>query len=310
MSGTVTLSMEIELAWGTHDRAEYTYFSPDASAELETLTNLLDCCDRYKIPISFDVVGHLLHESCSGEHPGPHHDGWWSEDPGTDSERDPLFYAPEFVRMIENADVDHEICTHTYSHVLGDQVSADVIQDELAKASDVHEASGLEKPQSIVFPRHQTPSLAVLEDSEITTVRRPMDDYSSPSGIVRKFFWALRRTHPVTGIDASGDVLETFCTPHPSLSTGLLPIGQQREPLPLRMIPRPIRQKVHERYIRSAVKSAATTGGYVHLWSHLFNIANEAQWKPLQAGLEHIADKRDAGEITLRTMAELSEETK
>lgn len=307
MTGTVTLSMEIELGWGTHDRAEYTYFSPDASAESETLTKLLDCCDRYEIPISFDVVGHLLHDSCSGEHPGPHPDSWWTEDPGTDHERDPLFYAPQLIERIQQADVDHEICTHTYSHILTETVSEEIVVDEIQKASEVHETFGLQTPQSIVFPRHQTPSLEVLEGTDIEIIRRPMENYHSPSGLVRKFFWALRRTHPVTAVDDSGDVFETFCTPHPSLSTGLLPVGQESEHPLLRLIPTVARQKVHERYLRSAVENAATTGEYVHLWSHLFNIANDVQWNPIQSGLQHIAERRDSGEITVQTMAELPE---
>ena len=307
MTGTVTLSMEIELGWGTHDKEDYGYFSPDASAESDMLAKLLDQCDSYEIPISFDVVAHLLHDSCCGEHTGPYPEGWWSEDPGTDPVQDPLFYAPDLVGMVRDAEVDHEICTHTYSHILTDQVSSEVIERELEKVSEAHKEFGIDQPHSIVFPRHQTPPLEVLDGHGIDVVRRPVEDYDSPSGIVRKFFWALRRTHPVTGIETSDGVTETLCTPHPSLSTGLLPTGQKKAHPLLRLIPTSFRQNVQERYIRSAVDNAAEADGYVHLWSHLFNISNDAQQRPLMEGLRYISERRDGGDITVKTMSELSE---
>ena len=33
MSGSLTISMEVELGWWTHDRGEYEYFSPDGEKE-------------------------------------------------------------------------------------------------------------------------------------------------------------------------------------------------------------------------------------------------------------------------------------
>lgn len=75
MLGTVTISLEIELAWGvirSHPEKVDERFSADRRRETETLDRLLTLCDDLDIPVNFDVVGHLLLDSCSGRHDGPH----------------------------------------------------------------------------------------------------------------------------------------------------------------------------------------------------------------------------------------------
>lgn len=306
MSGSLTISMEVELGWGTHDRGEYEYFSPDGERESETLNSFLRICDKYGIPVTFDVVGHLMEESCNGTHIGPYPDNWWIEDPGTHPETDPLFYAPEFVRRIDNTDVTHEIGTHTYSHILCDDVPSETIRHELQRASEVHQEFGLEPPRSVVFPRHQTPPYDVFSDLGIEVVRRPIDDYHVPENLLKKFFWGVTRTHPVTELQREEGLVETPCTPHPSLSSGFLQTGQADLHPVLRGIPRPIRQRILRHYIKSAVDRAVEEDGHVHLWTHLFNIANDEHLAPIESGLQYLAKKRDAGEITIDRMRDLS----
>ena len=91
---TVTLSLEVELGWGVHDVDEYERISDRRERETDALERLLSACDKHGVPFSFDIVDHLFHAACSGEHDSPHRDGWFDEDPGTDWKTDPLFYAP------------------------------------------------------------------------------------------------------------------------------------------------------------------------------------------------------------------------
>lgn len=74
MTGIITLSVELELGWGMHDMGVTSHLSDDRSAEETVLTNLLETCDRLSLPVSFDIVGHLYHESCRGFHEGPYPD--------------------------------------------------------------------------------------------------------------------------------------------------------------------------------------------------------------------------------------------
>jgi hypothetical protein len=119
MVGYVTLSIEVELAWGVHDIETNSHLSEDGSVERTYARRLLDHCDTLGLPITFDVVGHLCHASCDGNHDGTHESGWFDADPGTDVGRDSLFYAPDLIGDIAGRPTEHELCTHTYSHVPG-----------------------------------------------------------------------------------------------------------------------------------------------------------------------------------------------
>jgi len=307
MNGVVTLSIELELGWGMHDQAEYDHLSSDRSAETEALHRLLDLADRLNLPITFDIVGHLLHDSCSGSHPGPHSESWWTEDPGTDSDTDPLFYAPDLVREIRNRETDHELATHTYSHLLADEATSEELNDELATVDDVHANAGLPAPTSIVMPRHQQPDYSILADHGIETIRRPMEGYGSPDlNPVSTFWWLLTRNHPASTLERRNGILETTATPHPSLTAVSLAAGQS-QPHPLFcVIPRRIRQALHQRYLIDIINRAAVENSHAHLWTHVYNMANDEQWEPISDGLKYLDERRDEGEILIKRMDELS----
>lgn len=149
MVGEITLSIELELGLGgKHDLGELDHLSEDRSAESETLRRLLDVCEYFEVPVTFDVVGHLLYDSCSGTHSGPYPDSWWFEDPGSNSQSDPQFYAPDLVYEIDDSPVDHEIATHTFSHILADDATDQLLDQELDKVEKAHSQFGLPSPTS------------------------------------------------------------------------------------------------------------------------------------------------------------------
>lgn len=262
MSGTISLSMEVELGWGMHDKRSYDHLSPGRRKETGALKTLLDRCELHNIPFAFDVVGHLLLEACDGSHPGPYPSDWWREDPGTDARQDPLFYAPDLVEAITASSVDHEICTPTFSHTLYGEMSADVFDPELAQVADLHNEWGLPTPKSIVFPRHQTNHFDVLNEHGIKTVRDTLDAYgpTAPNPL-KKFHWILTRDHPMTGPRTEPGVLVTPYTPHPSLTSVLLPRGQSPTHSAFRALPVGYRKCRHLKYIESILERVAGTEG-------------------------------------------------
>ena len=307
MTGVVTLSIELELGWGMHDRAEYGHLSSDRSAETEALHRLLDLADRLDLLITFDIVGHLFHDSCSGSHPGPHPESWWTKDPGTDSDTDPLFYAPDLIREIRDRETDHELATHTYSHLLADKATSEELNDELTTVNDLHADAGLPAPTSIVMPRHQQPDYSILADHGIETIRRPVEGYGrSDSNPVSTFWWLLTRNHPASTLERRNGILETTATPHPSLTAASLPAGQSRPHSLFSVIPRRIRQALHRWYLIDTIDRAAVENSHIHLWTHVYNMANDGQWKPISDGLEYLAERQDEGEILIKRMDELS----
>lgn len=304
--------MEVELAWGQHDlpNADHSILSDGRQAETETLERLLSLCDQYQIPISFDVVGHLLKTSCDGIHNGPHEAGWFAADPGTDVDSDPLFYAPDLVRMIHDADVNHEICTHSYSHVLGDDINPAVLAWELRTVNDLWKSRGLPSPVSYVPPRHESSHIDVLRSNGIKTVRQTIDDISLSGGPLQSYVERYRCSIPDVQPKKRDSVIETYSTPFPSLSSPALPNGQRPAPKSLQVLPVQMRQWMHRRWLITQTKSAAKRDSYLHLWTHLFNISNEQQRRPLFQYLRQLAALRNDSEVTIVPMRELADDTR
>lgn len=292
MPGSATISVEIELGWGFHDKAdprEVAELSDDGQTEREALEWFLDACDDAGVPVTFNVVGHLLLESCDGRHDGPHGAGWFDRDPGTDAETDPLFYAPEVVELIRDADVDHEICTHTFSHVLLDEVSDAVIDWELTESQELHD----ENVVSLVPPRHRKPPYDVLREHDIEVIRQPVDE-TPPSSTVEWFLWALTRDHPLDRPQTFDGVVETRTSSFMTLTATYLSSGVSQPHPAYRVLPRRFRKRIHENFLLSGLDAAIRGDSHIHYWTHLYNMAHDAQRQPLRNLLETMAQKEDA----------------
>jgi peptidoglycan/xylan/chitin deacetylase (PgdA/CDA1 family) len=310
MPGIATISVELELGWGKHDKNQYDHLSADAQREFDALNFFLSVCDGYELPVSFDVVGHLFQEDCSEPHPGPYPDGWWTADPHTDHRTDPLFYAPEFIREIRAADVAHEICTHTYSHILCEEISDEILDRELQTVERLYRERDISEPTSIVTPRHQNPSYEVLRNHGIETIRTPLAEYTPPkwkegAGPPGTLLWLLTRHHPEAALTRSRGLVETYCTPYPSLTTPLFPTGQLPVHPVIRLIPRSVRRRIHARYLRRAVDQVAATDGHLHLWTHTYNLAHPDQRYGIRRGIEYLMKRRNEGSIVIRRMCDL-----
>lgn len=322
MAGTITISLEIELGWGVHHLPDTTGIgrhSQERQLETETLQWLLDICDDLHVPISFDIVGHLLLEECMGDHSGPHERGWFDADPGTDVETNPLYYAPDLVRSIVEAETAHEICTHTFSHVPCQEVNEAVVDWELRQAHEHHEAFGLDPPRTLVPPMHSPPPLESLHANGLTGVRRPtvyrepVKAPQPPNSVLRWLPWYIRqlypvevlaRSHPVCDLRLVNGVVEHYTSWHASLTAPYLPNGQIQPHPAFRIVPTSVRQSLHERYLSGALRRAIEQNSHAHVWSHLFNLSNEAQQPPVKSFLESIAQRREQGLAEISTMAE------
>ncbi|PHQ45420.1 hypothetical protein DJ68_12930 [Halorubrum sp. C3] len=306
MVASLTISVELELGWGMHDVAEYSHLSKERRNETEYTLRFLDLTDQLNVPITFNVVGHLLHQSCDGHHLGPYPDGWWSEDPGTDMRTNPLFYAPDLVEEICDRPTDHEVATHTYSHLLAEQATVETLDTDLLKALETHASFGLPSPTSIILPRHQQPEYQILRKHGIKTIRQLIKDYGRPDiNPISKTWWILTRDHPMSTLRERNAVLETTVTPHPSLTSSTLPSGQSPPHPVFRTIPVQIRQRLHRKYLIAAIDRAIDRDRHLHLWTHVFNFANEYQYPPIECALKHLARRRNEGKVHIRRMSDL-----
>jgi peptidoglycan/xylan/chitin deacetylase (PgdA/CDA1 family) len=305
MTGIVTLSMEIELAWGVHDKPTAPHLSTDGSVERAYLQRLLGCCDDHEVPITFDVVGHLLESACSGTHDGPHEEGWFENDPGTDADRDPLFYAPDIVPEIDARPTAHELCTHTYSHVLCGAASTETVAWELETAQRDLEALIGGRPRSFVPPRHSRPPTPVLQETGIEIMRMSVD--TTGDGRLARLQELVIGPHPDFGPATMEDVVETYCTSYPSLTAPTLPSGQRQPAWPFSAVPVRVRQRLQKLYLGRVLDRTAANDGQCHLWCHLYDLSNQYQWPVIEWFLEELAARREQGTLQVMTMASLND---
>lgn len=307
-SAIVTISMEIELAWGIIDQLDERkhQFSNNRKKETETLDKLLALCDELELPISFDVVGHLLQEKCNGKHPSPHPDSWFEKDPGTNVNDNPLFYAPDLVDSIQQSNTAHEICTHSFSHVFQAEANSKVFDWEFEQVEKQHNEFGLNKPISFVSPRHQASFKDILKKHDIGIIRTPFPNYESPDyGAFRKFFTLLNPPHPLKKAEVVDGIVETYCRPDPSLAASSLPQGQRSPHKVFSLLPLPLKQYIHKKNLMRHVHNAINESSQLHLWTHLMNISNEAQWGAISKFLTELSELRESNQLTIKTMAEL-----
>lgn len=305
MDGAITISMEIELGWGVHDLPGSSHLSEDGAAERAYLERLLDHCDDIDLPITFNVVGHLLETECDGRHDGPHPEGWFDNDPGTDAATDPLFYAPEVGPNIEARPTDHELCSHTYSHVPCGEVTPETATWELETAQAQLETLTGDRPKSFVPPRHSRPPANVLRDAGIEIMRMSVD--TSDRGRVSRLWELLMGPQPLFEPALVDGGVETYCTSYTSLTSAALPAGQRPVSTIFRTLPIAIRQQLQRWYLRRTVDAALATDRHCHLWCHLYDLANDVQWPVVKSFLTELAARRDRGDATVTTMETLND---
>jgi len=306
MLRTALFSVEIELGWGYHDLSrpnKYAALSKNRRAETEALKRLLALCDRLEIPITFDIVGHLFLEECSGVHDGEYPAGWFDSDPGTDHRSDPLFYAPDLIDMIEAAEVDHEICTHTFSHALGEEFSSSQMDLDLQKAQRVHRDRFGEPAQSIVPPRHQRVDPGVLKQNGIRVIRKTRGRIpESKPALLRCYF---SRNHPVLEPATKDGLVTTRTSVTQSMTAPYVAQGQRSVHPVLRSIPFRVRKYIHRLYIEDALARAVTENKHAHFWTHLHDMANEAQFNVVEQSIMLASDWRDTRQLQIEKMCNI-----
>jgi len=307
MTGTVTISIEVELGWGVHDIDEWEHLSERGRTEREHLHSLLDVCDDAGVPISFDVVGHLFLTSCDGEHGGPAPEGWFDADPGTDVATDPLFYAPDMIEAIRSRSVDHELCTHTFSHLPAAKATDAEMARDLALAQRQHDDHLGEETPSLVPPRHYVPSADVMRNAGIDIVREA--DPTGTTGL-RRAIELLFAPPPTIEPTITDGVVRTYCSTPATLTAAALPSGQRPTHPVFRPLPVRLRQRLHARALDQATGRAIREDGHLHLWCHLYDLANDAQFDPIAAYLHRLGDLVDRGLVEVVPMATLNEQVR
>src|ERR1700736_4699305 len=108
MAGKLTISIDLELAWGFWDILTPDILRLSQSAERPICDKLLELFDRYHIPATWAAVAAVLDRASAQGRPG----------------NEASWYAPEIIERIRAAKASHEIGSHGCRHLYYDRMSA------------------------------------------------------------------------------------------------------------------------------------------------------------------------------------------
>jgi peptidoglycan/xylan/chitin deacetylase (PgdA/CDA1 family) len=154
MAGKLTISIDLELAWGFWDILTPEIVRLAETAERPICDKLIELFDRYHIPVTWAVVAAVLDHASAQDRPG--NEASWC--------------APEIIDRIRAAKTSHEIGSHGGRHLYYDRMTAAEAEADIAFIKQVHRDNGLSL-DSFVFPRNAMGHLDLLAQAGLRTFR-------------------------------------------------------------------------------------------------------------------------------------------
>lgn len=301
MTGLFILSLDTEIAWGTYGTRNLLKRSACFNAYRQFFPRLISLLDKYDIPATFAVVGHLFLDHCDGHDDLPQPSYTWASgpdsyrDPCTDIDRAPWYYGADIIAQICAARTAHEIGTHTFTHVIASDpaVTAAMWDAQLVKCAELHAQHGLPM-QSLVYPQNRIAYTHRLSDHGIIAYRgderRWYHDLPKPW---RRPFHLLDRALGIAPPTYDlNDLREGERLVNLPSSQFLMPYDGVRSLIPT---------SARVRQARLGIEQAVRKGQLYHLWFHPFNLGtSEAMFAALEQILQIAVHHRD--EETLRIM--------
>ncbi len=290
--GSVVISLDAELGWGFHDFE--TLPADRVESGRRGWTTMVDLLEDVDVPATWAVVGHLMLETCDGEHAGhPAPDGWFDRERTTWRDREDLRFGPDLVRAVLDSDVDHELACHSFSHVLfGDPTtSRELARAELERCLEIADEWGLSL-QSFVYPRNDVGHRAVLAEQGFTAYRGK----SPTSDGVRGVLEATMRDRSLLvqpTVDEYGLV---------NVPASLFLFGFEG---PVRTVAESVWADPMVAMVRRGVDQAVEDDGVFHVWLHPNNLTSERDDERMRAILEYIDRRRRETTLTLETIGDV-----
>lgn len=299
----MVISLDTELEWGFHTFSEEHHLSDDGKRERLNINRLLSLFDQYEAPVTWAIVGHLFLENCDGSHKNiasPAYkcmrDHWWSDDPGGSIESEPLRFGRDIVESILEAEVDHDIGSHTFSHVICNLpgCSASVLQDELEYWNELASEYNIHL-SSFVFPQNGINHIKVLSDMGVEIYRglSPESKYvkSTRTGSYQKYLkFLISSSDPVVEPKrVQGDLWE-------------LPASQYLHYSPPAIHPLNSIFWLQYKRAEKAIRQISNNGGIYHIWTHPHNF-DDKMFSLLERILE-VAEKHDVPVMTMQEVVQ------
>lgn len=281
MPGRVTISIDVELAWGNWDNITPSQLALVELHERAIMSRLIEIFDRHEIPATFAIVAALLDHASARGRPG----------------REDSWYAPDIVEMITGASIKHDIGSHGGRHIYLDQVSDAEADEDIAFARSTHTANRLGFT-SFVFPRNRIGKKPILERHGVKIfrgedsawhqrIRNKQQHAGRIANLVDKMLpIAPEAVHPIHDgqmVNLPGSML--FMS-----KNGLRKFAAAG---------------VTETKLNRGVAAACNNEGVFHLWFHPSNFYHDrdSQFVLFENFVRHLAELSSRGAIGVKPMA-------
>ena len=292
--GSVVISLDAELGWGFHDLETPPPHRVESGRR--GWSHLLELVERFDVPATWAVVGHLMLESCDGEHSAhPAPDGWFARERNEWRTRPDLRFGSDLVREILEADTDHELASHSFSHVLfGDsETTPELARAELERSQEIAAEWG-HTLESFVYPRNDVGHREELASAGFRTYRGRSPTPDGVRGLVDSVVRDRSLLVQPT-IDEHGLV---------NVPASLFLFGFEG---PMRTVAESIWADPMVVQARRGIDQAATQDGdgVFHMWLHPNNLCTDRDDERLYAILRHLARVREETGLTVETMGDV-----
>lgn len=296
---TFIMSLDTELLWGAvqHPKSKTVdLLINDKKKGRGTIDLLLSIFEKYNIPATWAVVGHLFLDHCSREDGVPHRamprfkDDWYSVDPCSDIQKDPLYYGKDIIEKVISSPVRHEIGYHSFSHVPFSECSREVAEAEIEAGLRAAEEFGVTL-ESFVFPYNKIGYVDVLKEKGLKIYR------GQDLGTI------VNRSFPIGMI--GGAINKTIPPPvEPKWMDGIWEIPSSMffgdRQLPFSLLPRAKRAKM-------GISRTMQNNKVFHVYLHPQDLSRRASLaQDLDKLLAFVSEKREEGKLSVATMGKLA----
>lgn len=148
--GVFCISIDLELLWGRKD-LDFKNFIWQVKREREIIKKLLEIFKKYKIPVTWAVVGKLF------------------KYPSITDESSFFWSGMDIIDQIKNCG-NQEIACHSFSHANFEKIDKEMATQEITNSIKVAKMKGIEL-KSFVFPRNKIAHSNILKKYGFTSFR-------------------------------------------------------------------------------------------------------------------------------------------
>lgn len=303
--GNLCFSLDLELLWGKHSLSDFSKFVIPMKKERMVIKRLLALSKKYDFPITWAVVGHLFLDQCKKNRNISHPEikkpnfswlkrDWMERDPGTNLEKDPLWYGKDIVEEIKKIK-NQEIASHSFSHVPfgSKECTAEVAESELKTCVDLAKKEGIGL-NSFIFPYNLTGHLSLLKKYGFISFRGIQPNIIFAKGTLLTLCMVYNLLSPSPSVSK------------PSLVEGLVNIPASMYFFSSRGLKKIIPSGTRFNKAKKGINKAIKKKKVFHLWTHPVDLTDESSFMELEEIIKYASEKRKSGLLEIKTMKNIA----